>query len=161
MEFEPEFFVAIGFVLFVGILVYIGVHRQIIEALDRRAQRIEKELDDAKRLREEAEAVLESFKKKAVEAEAEAEAIIAHAKAEADALAEETAARMTEFVARRTKQAMTKIALAEAQATADVRAAAAEAATKAAEIVLKRKIKGSAAADLVSQGIEDLKRLMH
>jgi F-type H+-transporting ATPase subunit b len=78
-----------------------------------------------------------------------------------EALAEETAARMADFVARRTKQAQTKIALAEAQATADVRAAAAEAATKAAEIVLKSTIKGAAAADLVTQGIEDLKRLMH
>jgi len=161
MDFDPEFFVAVGFVIFVGILGYVGLHRQIFDALDHRTQRIEKELAEARRLREEAAAVLASFEKKAVEAEAEAAAIIAQAKAEAEALAEETAARMADFVARRTKQAQTKIALAEAQATADVRAAAAEAATKAAEIVLKSKITGAAAADLVTQGIEDLKRLMH
>lgn len=161
MDFDPEFFVALGFVIFVCILGYVGLHRKIADALDQRTRRIQKELAEARRLREEAEAVLASFKKKAVEAEAEAAAIIAQAKAEAEALAEETAARMADFVTRRTKQAQTKIALAEAQATADVRVAAAEAATKAAEIVLKSKIKGSAAADLVTQGIADLKRLMH
>jgi F-type H+-transporting ATPase subunit b len=161
MTFSSEFFETLGFVIFVCLLGYFGLHRKIADALDQRTQRIQKELAEARRLREEAEAVLASFKKKAVEAEAEAAAIIAQAKAEAEALAEETAARMADFIERRTKQALTKIALAEAQATADVRAAAAEAAAKAAEIVLKSKIKGAAAADLVTKGIDDLTRLMH
>lgn len=161
MVFGAEFFIAIAFVLFVIGLGYLGVHRQLAKALDGRIARVETELADAARLRTEALAILASFEKKRVEAQAEAESIVALAKLEAETLAKETAARMADFVARRTKQAEAKIAQAEAQATADVHAAAAEAATKAAEIVLKGKIKGAPAADLVTQGIDDLKRLMH
>ncbi len=154
---DAEFFVALGFVLFVCLLGYLGVHRQLTAALDGRAAQIAKELADAKRLRDEAAAVLASFEKKRSEAEAEAQAIIAQAKTEAEALAREAAERMADFVARRTKQAESKIALAEAQATSEVRAAAADAAVKAAETVLRSQTTGAAAADLVSKEIGALK----
>ncbi len=158
MEFDAEFFVAAGFVCFIGVALYFGAAKKLTEALDARGARIEAELAEARRLREEAEALLASFKKKAADAEAEAAALVAHAKAEAEALAKENAERMKDFIERRRKQADEKIALAETQATAQVRAAAADAATKAAEIVLKGQ---SGSTDLVSQGIADLKRLMH
>ncbi|MBV8567442.1 MAG: ATP F0F1 synthase subunit B, partial [Methylobacteriaceae bacterium] len=145
MGFSAEFFVLLGFIIFVLLLAYFGAHRTVFNALDARARRIEGELAEAKRLREEATAVLASFEKKRAEAEAEAAGIIAQARAEAEMLAKETEARMTDFVARRSKQAEAKIALAEAQATADVKAAAAEAAVQAAEAVLKNDIKGPAA----------------
>lgn len=162
MHFDAEFFVAVGFVLFVLLLGYLGVHRTILSSLDGRTRQVADELAEAKRLRDEAEAILASYKKKAVEAQAEADAIVAQAKAEAEAFAKETSERMAEFVARRTRQAETKIAMAEAQATSDLRAIVADVAVKASETVLKAQTKGQTAADLVAKGIGELKsRLVH
>ena len=161
MGFDAEFFVALGFVLFVAMLGYMGVHKTIVQALDGRIRKIEDELAEATRLRAEAEGVLASYKAKAAAAEKEAAAIVAQAKAEAELLAKETAERMADFVERRKKQAESKIALAEAQATADVRAAAADAAVKAAETVIRSQISGKAGSDLVQKGIADIARLMH
>lgn len=159
--FNDAFFVAVGFVLFVVLLGYLGVHKTLMKALDDRAARIQGELDEAKRLRAEAAAVLASYEARRTEAEAEAQAIVTQARAEAEALATEAAERMAEFVARRTRQAEGKIAAAEAQATADVRAAAADAAVKAAEIVLTAETRGAAGEQLVARGIADLKSLTH
>lgn len=161
MMLNDAFFVALGFFLFVALLGYLGVHKTIGKSLDERGQKIQAELDEAKRLREEAAAVLASFEKKRAEAEAEAQAIVAQARAEAEDLAKEAAVRMEEFIARRTKQAEGKIAAAEAQAALDVRAAAADAAIKAAEVVLSAEAKGATGEALVAKGIADLKALMH
>ena len=114
--------------LFIGVIIYVGAHKKIIEALDHRSARIKAELDEARRLRDEAAKLLAEYQRKQREAEREAEAIVADAKAEAERVAAEAHAKMEEFVARRTKLAETKIGQAEAQALADVRAAAAEAA---------------------------------
>ncbi len=130
---EPEFWVAIAFVIFVAGLGYLGVHRIIAKSLDERAGRIKAELDEARKLKNEAAQLLAQYQRKRQEAESEAQEIIAAAKAEADRLAIEAKGKIEEFVARRTKMAETKIAQAEAQATADVRSAAAEAAVAAAE----------------------------
>ena len=154
---DAEFIVAIGFVIFVCLMVDLGVHGKINSALDARAARISAELAEAARLRAEAEAVLASFEHRRAEAQAEAEAVVAQAHAEAERIAGEARARMTEFLQSRTKQAEEKISLAEAQAVADVRAAAAEAATKAAEIVLRGEVQGAFGAELISKGIADLK----
>ena len=154
----PEAWVAIAFLCFLGLLAYLGVHSKLIEALDQRQARIRGDLDEAKRLREEAQALLADFERKGRAAESEAEAIIASAKAEAERLAAEAKSRMEDFVARRTKMAETKIAQAEAQALADVRSAAADAAVAAAEKVLSTAAKGKVAADLLAQGIEDVKK---
>jgi F-type H+-transporting ATPase subunit b len=154
---ETENWVALAFLLFLGLLVYLGVHRKVADALDQRQARIKAELDEAVRLREEARALLTEFERKGREAEGEAEAIIAGAKAEAERLATEAKTRMEDFVARRTKMAEAKIAQAEAQALADVRAAAADAAVAAAEKILSAAAKGKVAEDLLARGIEDLK----
>ena len=106
-----------------------------MQSMQRQA-RIKSELDEARRLREEAQALLAEFERKGREAETEAEAIIASAKAEAERLAAEAKTRMEDFVARRTKMAEEKIVQAEAQALADVRSAAADAAVAAAEKIL-------------------------
>ena len=100
----------------------------MLKALDHRAERIKAELDDARRLKDEAAKLLAEYKTKRTSAEREAEEIIANAKAEAERIAVEAKAKMEDFVARRTKTAESKIALAEAQALADVRSAAANAA---------------------------------
>jgi F0F1-type ATP synthase membrane subunit b/b' len=98
-----EAFVAIAFLCFLGLLAYLGVHRKLIASLDQRQARIKGDLDEAKRLREEAQALLADFERKGRAAESEAEAIIASAKVEAERLAGEAKSRMEDFVARRTK----------------------------------------------------------
>jgi len=153
-----EDWVAIAFIAFIGLLVYMGAHRQIIGGLDARQARIKAELAEAVRLREVAQALLAEFERKGREAEGEAAAIIAGAKAEAERLAAEAKARMEDFVARRTKMAETKIAQAEAQALADVRAAAADTAVAAAEKILAAAAKGKVAEDLLARGIEDVRK---
>ena len=155
---EAEAWVAIAFVLFLGLLVYLGAHRRVIGGIDARQARIKAELDEAVRLRQEAQAVLAEFERKGREAESEAAAIVASAKAEAERLAAEVTVRMEDFVLRRTKMAETKIAQAEAQALADVRAAAADTAVAAAEKILAAAAKGKVAEDLLAKGIEDIKQ---
>jgi F-type H+-transporting ATPase subunit b len=155
---ETENWVALAFLLFIGLLVYLGVHRKLIGSLDQRQARIKSELDEARRLREEAQALLAEFERKGREAEGEAAAIIAGAKAEAERLAAEAKTRMEDFVARRTKMAEAKITQAEAQALADVRSAAADAAVAAAEKILAAAAKGKVAENLLAQGIEDVRK---
>jgi len=159
--FNEEFFVALGFAIFVALLGYLGVHKKLNAALDNRGERIKADLAEAANLRAEAEAVLASFEKRRTEAEAEAAAVVAQAHAEADALAKEAQERLADFIQRRTKQAEEKIASAEAQATAEVRAAAADAATKAAEIVLKGEAQGPFGQDLIAKNISELKTLFN
>ncbi len=158
---DPEFIVATGFVIFVGLMIYLGVHKKISSALDSRASRIEAELAEAAKLRMEAQALLASFEQKRAEAEAEAEAVVAQAHAEAERIASEAHARITEFIQRRTKQAEDKISLAETQAAAEVRAVAADAAIKAAEAVLRGEAQGAFGAELIAKGIADLKTMFH
>jgi F-type H+-transporting ATPase subunit b len=152
-----ELFVAVAFVIFIGVLVYFGVHTMVLKALDERSARIKADLDDARRLRDEAQALLAEYQRKRGEAEHEAAGIIAGAKAEAERLAAEAKVKSEEFLARRTKLAEVKIAQAEAQALADVRNAAAEAAVAAAERILIDTVKGPLAEDLIGKGIAEAK----
>jgi F-type H+-transporting ATPase subunit b len=154
---EPEFWVAVAFVLFVAVILYVGAHKKMIEALDHRSARIKAELDEARRLRDEASGLLAEYQRKQGEAERDAEAIVVDAKAEAERVASEARVKMEEFVARRTKLAQVKIGQAEAQALADVRAAAADAAVSAAERILRDSAKGPVADNLIVQGIDDVK----
>jgi F-type H+-transporting ATPase subunit b len=158
MLLEAEFWVAVAFIIFCVILVYVKVDKYLLDTIDERRNRIKAELDDARRLKEEAEKLLAEYRRKQGEAEQEAQEIIEGAKAEAERLAIEAKAKIEEFVARRTKMAETKITQAEAQAVADVRAAAAEAAVAAAERILTRTAKGKVAEDLLEEGIEDVKK---
>jgi len=157
MMFDAEFFVLIGFIVFLCLLGYVGAHRMLLGALDKRGQAIADELGEAAKLRAEATALLESFEKKKFEAEANAAAIVAEARAQAEVLAKEAVERMADFVARRTRQAEAKIALAESQAAAEVRSAAADFAAKAAEIVLRQEMQGAQGAELAAREIAALK----
>ena len=154
---QPETWVAIAFVILMVLFAYLGIHKTVLTALDHRSERIKAELDDAKRLREEAAKLLGEYQARRASAEREAEEIIANAKAEAERIAVEAKAKMEDFVARRTKTAESKIALAEAQALADVRAAAANAAVTAASTILSQSVKGSVADDLLAKGIAEVK----
>jgi F-type H+-transporting ATPase subunit b len=159
MEFvyEPEFWVAVSFFLFVGGVLYLGVHKKIAAALDARADMIAKELDEEKRLRDEAEKVLADYRRKEGDAVKEAEAIISLAAKEAELLAAETSRSMKEHFERRMKLAEEKIARAETEALREVRAAAADAAVAAAQSVIAAKLTPEAADKLVKQGIDALK----
>jgi F-type H+-transporting ATPase subunit b len=157
IELDAEFWVAVAFVAFLGVLIYLGVHEMMTKYIDQRRDRIKAELDEARRLKEEAQALLAQYQRKQREAEQEAAAILAGATAEAERVMIEAKAKMEEFVARRSKMAESKIAQAEAQAVADVRAAAAEAAVGAAERILAQAVKGEVADRLIVKGIDDVK----
>ena len=154
---QAEFWVAVAFVLLMGVLGYFGIHRTVLQALDNRRDRIKAELDDARRMREEAAVLLAEYKTRQSAAEREAEDIITSAKEEAERIAAEAKAKLEDFVDRRTKAAEGKIALAEAQALADVRAAAANAAVAAATTILSQSVKGSVADDLLTKGISEVR----
>ncbi len=161
MHMDAEFWVAVAFVIFMAVIAYYGVHRLLLDSLDKRSARIKAELDEARRLKDEAQNLLIEYQRKHTEAEREAQAIIAGAKAEAERLAAEADVKLEEFVARRTRMAETKIAQAEAQALSDVRSAAAEAAVAAAERVLTQATKGKVADALIDQGIADVSKKLN
>jgi len=158
---NPETWVAVSFLLFVGLLVYFGVPRKLIRALDSRADAIAKELEEARRLRVEAEAVLADYRRKARAAEAEAANIIAQAEREAEAYGRETRAAFEEMLNRRMKSAEEKIARAEAKALEEIRAQAAELAVATAEKLIRRKMSGKLADELVTTGIDRVKKRLH
>jgi len=161
MFFEAETWVAIAFVAFLGLLAYVGAHRQLAKSLDDRAARIKAELDEARKLRDDAAQLLSDYQRKRQEAETEAQGIIAGARAEAERMAADAKVKVEEFVARRTQLAETKIAQAEAQAAAEVRGAAADAAVAAAEKILAQQATGKLAADLIAKGIEDVRKKLN
>jgi len=155
--FEPEFWVAVSFFIFVGLVLYLGVHKKIAAALDNRAAQIKKELEEARHLREAAEKVLADYKRKEGDAAKEAQEIISLAGKEAEILAEETRRSMKEHFERRMKLAEDKIARAEAEALREVRNAAADAAVIAAQTLIAKGLTPETADKLVKQGIDALK----
>ena len=146
MFFEPEFWVLVSFIVFLAIVIWAGGLRAITEGLDSRGKRVQAELDEAKRLREEAARVLADYRKR---------------REEAERVARETHERMTDFVARRTATAEAKIAQAEVQATAQVRAAAADAAVRVSETILREQVRGEKAQELLAKGLADVKTKLH
>ena len=154
---SPEFWVAISFLVFVGILIKMGVPGVITKALDDRADAVRKELDQARRLREEAQDLLADYQRKQRAADDEAKAIIEQARREAEAMKAESARNLKEQLERRTRLAEEKIARAEAQAVSEVRAAAVDAAMSAAERLIADKLKADSGAELVGRSIRDLK----
>jgi len=161
MAFGAEFYVLLGFLVFVGVAIYFGAPKMVLSGLDARGKAIADELAQAVKLREEATALVASFEKKKAEADAAAAQIVAEARAEAQRLAAEATDRMNDFITRRTKQAEAKIAFAEQQAAADVRSAAADRAAKASEIVLKAAVPGQRGDDLVNREINDLRNRLN
>lgn len=153
---DSHFWVGVGTLIFFGILLWQKVPSLITSALDARAAAIAKELEEAQRLRTEAEALLTEYKKKRSEAEGEAAAILAEAKAEAERFAAESRAAIAAQIERRSKQAEEKIAQAEAQAVAEMRALAADRAVAAAEALLTARLDDKQAADLVKRSLEEI-----
>lgn len=148
----------LAFALFFALMIYLKVPAMIFGALDQRGQAIAKELQEARRLREEAEKLLADYKAKAAAAETEAKAIVASAKEQAAVVAEETRAAMSAAIARRERQAEDRIAQAETKASADVRAAAAEAAVAAAEKLIRERMSDGVQTKLVTDGVKEMQR---
>src|SRR6478672_5304613 len=159
MEFitEPEFWVAVSFIIFLGVLFYFGVHKKLATMLDARALEISKELAEARRLREEAEKVLADYRRK----EGEAGSIIALAAKEAEMLAAETRKSVKEHFDRRMKLAEEKIARAEQDAVSEVRRVAVDAAVAAAQSLIAEKLTPDRAEKLVTESIDSLKSTLN
>ena len=139
MALDATFFALVGLVLFLALIVYLKVPGMMAKSLDERAGKISHELDEAKRLREEAQALLAEYQRKRKEAEADAAEILAAAQREAAMLTEEARQKTEEFVARRNALSEQKIKQAEADAIGAVRAAAVDLAIAAAEKVIAQK----------------------
>jgi F-type H+-transporting ATPase subunit b len=151
-----DFWVGVAFVAFFAVLYYFKVHTLIAKALDNRAVAIKEELDQARRLREEAQTLLADYQKKQRNAEREAAEIIEEARRNAETYAQETRTALKDTLERRTRQAQEKIARAEAQAVEEVRAAAVDAAITAAEKVLREKAAGATGAAITDESIRSL-----
>jgi F-type H+-transporting ATPase subunit b len=158
MEFlqEPETWVALGVLILVGIFLYHRVPAFIAAALDARAAGIARELDEAKRLREEAETLLADYKRKAAQAEQEAASILTEAKADAERFALEARAALKAQIERRAAAAQDKIAQAEAHAMAEIRASAADIAARAAEKLIAARMDDGRANRLIDESLKDL-----
>ena len=145
----------IALVIFIGLLMYLGVHKTIAKMLDERIRKIEVDLAEAEQLRKEAKALLDDYARRREEAEKEAQSIVDAAREEAFRLTAEAKDSLEAMVARREKAVTDKIAQAEAQAIAEVRARSADLAVEAARVVLTRQMatKGDA---LVDQSIRDV-----
>jgi F-type H+-transporting ATPase subunit b len=155
--YEPEFWVAVSFFIFIGVLVYFGVHMKVVSALDARALLISKELEEARRLREEAENVLADYRRKLGDVVTEVDNITALATTEAKTLAAETRQSLKEYFDRRIKLAEEKIARAEMEAVREFRSAAVDAAIAAAQNLIVAKLTPDRAKKLVSESIKALK----
>ena len=153
---DPTVWVAVAFIGFFGLLAYFKVHVMLAKALDARADAIRKELDEARRLREEAQALLADYKRKHEQADEEAEAIVTLAKREAEVLAAETRKSLAESLERRTRLAEEKIERAEAQAVGEVRTAAIDASIAAAERIVKSRLTPEAQSGVVERSIKEL-----
>ena len=154
---DASFWALVGLIIFLALMIYLKVPGMVTRALDARAEKVRSELEEARRLREEAQAVLADFRRKTQNADEEAEAILAQAKSEAQRMTEETEASLQDMIARRTAAAETRIAQAESQALAEVKARAAELAIAASEKLLAEQAKGDTAAGLIDRSIADVK----
>lgn len=154
---DATFWALVGLVIFLCIVVYLKVPGMVAKSLDERAAKISKELDEARTLREEAQALLAEYHRKRKEAEKEASDIVAAAGREANAIVEDAKQKTEEYVARRNKLAEQKIASAEAEAIKEVRTAAVELAVAAATRIVAEKVDAKASATFFKDSLEQVK----
>ena len=155
MVFDAAFWATIALFIFIGVVVYLKVPGMITKALDGRIKAIEGELAEAERLRLEAKFLLEEYESKRLAAASEAESIVAAAREEAFRLTAEAKTSLEALIARRTKAVEDKIAQAESQAIAEVRARSADVAVEAARVLLTRQM-GTKGDALIDQAIKDV-----
>ncbi len=152
---DPEFWVLVAAVIFVA-AVWKPAKKSLVGALDERAARIRAELDEATKLREEAEELLAQYQQREQEAAAEAAAILAHATEEAERIAAQSARALDEAVVRRQRLAEERIAQAEQKALDEIRAVAVDIAIGAAREVIVAQIDEERGAALLDAAIAAL-----
>jgi F-type H+-transporting ATPase subunit b len=153
---NPELWVGVGLLLFFGVLIMAGVPKLAGTQLDAAASKIQTELDEAARLRAEAEALLAQIRAEKLEADAQAAAMLKAAEDDARLMETEARAKLDETLARRQALAERRIAQAEAQATADVKAAAADQAARVAEQILTARVSGQKSDPLLDAAIAQI-----
>ncbi len=154
---DATFWALISLIIFLGIIVYMKVPGMIAKSLDTRADRIRNELDEARRLREEAQQLLAEYQRKRKDAEKEASELIAAAEHEAAGLVADARQKTEDYVQRRTAMAEQKIALAESEAVNEVRRQAIDIAVAAAETLIAEKVDDEKAGALFSESVKELK----
>jgi F-type H+-transporting ATPase subunit b len=154
---EAEAWVGAGLLIFLGIVIFVAKAPKAIAAmLDAKATRIQGDLDEAARIRDEAQRLLDQLKAERAEAERQAQSMLASAQADAKRFEAEAKAKLEESLTRRRQLAERKIANAEAQAMAEVKAAAAELAAQATEVVLAKRLANTTTDPLVDSAIAQL-----
>ena len=153
---DPETWVAVGFVLVIALLVWKGVPGMVGKMLDQRAAVISAELDEARKLRAEAAALLADYQQRAASAEAEAATIVDAAKAEAAQFARDSRSALAQQIERRAAAAKDKITQAEAAALNEIRALAADAAVSGAQKLIAARLDEKRASGLIDASIKDL-----
>ena len=154
---DATFWAFVALIIFLGIIFYMKVPGMMAKSLDERANKIRNELDEARRLREEAQQLLAEYQRKRKEAEQEAGDIVAAAKREADQLVVEAQKKTEEYVARRTALAEQKIGQAERDAVNEVRASAVDIAVEAARKLLGDKVDTKTGAELFKSSLREVK----
>lgn len=158
---DANLVVATSTILFFALLIYLKVPGKIGAMLDSRADRIRGELDDARRLREEAQTLLASYERKHKEVEALAAEIVERAGNEATRAAEQGKADLETSIARRLKAAEDQIASAEASAMKEVRDRAVTVAVAAARAVIAKKMTDKTSAEWIDASIKDVSAKLH
>jgi|TARA_B110000014_G_C20065178_1_gene555079 F-type H+-transporting ATPase subunit b len=156
--FDATFFVAVSFLLFVAFVVWIGLPGSILNALDERSTNIQKELDEARILHEEAQSLLAKEKRKLEKCDEEVKEILKKASDQAVLLAENSKKTLEEEIQRKQKQADLKISQARDEAIRDVKSKATDLSVIIAKEYLKENIDDKISSELVDKSIEDLKR---
>ncbi len=159
--FDASFFVAIAFFGVIGLFVYLKVPRKIIAALDARSKAIADELEEARRLREDAQKLFAQYQRNQRDGEREAENILALAKKEAESLAKDAEKKITAEMKARTRIAEEKIAQAEAQIIQKIQKLAAETAIKGAEEMLTKKLSEKQQKKNIDKTIRELSDKLH
>jgi F-type H+-transporting ATPase subunit b len=157
-EHAAEIWVAIAFVIFICALLYMGVPKLVTSTLDDKAAAIRSQLDEARRLREEAQTALAEAKRRQRDAQREAEEMLKTAREEATALAAQAEVNLTASLKRREVQAHERIAQAEAAAVKQLRDQAVDLAVAAAAQVMGETQSGPAGDALIDAAIQDLSK---
>ncbi|WP_265515840.1 F0F1 ATP synthase subunit B [Nitratireductor luteus] len=154
---DATFWALISLIIFLAILAYLKVPGMIGKSLDDRAHRIKNELEEARKLREDAQQLLAEYQRKRQEAEQEAKDLVAAAKRESKQIVAEAKQKTEEYVARRTELAEQKIAQAERDAVSEVRALAVDVAVAAASRILADKVDAKTGGDLFKSSVTEVK----
>lgn len=154
---DATFWALVALIIFVAILAYMKVPAMMGRSLDERAERIRNELEEARKLREEAQQLLAEYQRKRREAEQEAQDLVAAAKREAKIIVAEAKSKSEEYVARRTALAEQKIAQAERDAVNEVRARAVDVAIAAAGSILSEKVDNKVSGTLFQDSLKEVK----